>query len=263
MERLYDSASLRAWLIEDHLITAQFPKPELQVWNPTASALWLLLLDGGYKLEDLASQISKLFAISSPAIEIQVNACLSDWVQRNWAQLDNEGRYSISSKISDSTSLICYVDTPEDSVVIFDKNYFLNDHSFRLRVRAFDNSRHHPFLTRLTAITQGFFESSIDHKSQLDIVIDSECIFVGENSQGYKKYQDSAEALNNCIQYFLKISAGETAHFITFHAAALGRENGLLFSGISGAGKSTLCALLAQKGWRYYGDDLVGLSVNF
>ena len=262
LERIYDFPSLRVWLLEDHLVTANFPEPELQIWNPTAAALWLLLADGSYSLDELVLRISDLFKICPPRIDLELNDCLNDWFHKQWIQVDEEGKYFISPKITRPAASICYTNAPRESGVVFEKTYCINGNPFRLSIRADEDSQNHPFLIRLTAITQGFLEYSFDPKFQLNILIDSECIYMSEDSQGYRKFLDLAEALNNCIQYFLKISAGESAHFSTFHAAALGLENNILFSGASGAGKSTLCALLAQKGWHYYGDDLVGLSVN-
>jgi hypothetical protein len=248
LERIYDSASLRAWLLEDHLVTAQFPEPELQVWNPTASAIWLLLLDGKYDLKALTLQIGELFGISLPHLEAELNACLSNWIQRQWIQFDERGKYFISPKISGPALPIRYTDAPKKSKVSFDKTYCINGNQFRLRVRVGEDSQSHPFLTRITAIAQGFLELASDPQFQLDIVIDSDFIYVREGSQGYLPFLDSAEALNHCIQYFLKISAGESIHFSTLHAAALGLESSLLLSGVSGAGKSTLCALRSKRG---------------
>lgn len=262
LERIYDSQSLRVWLLEDHLVTANFPEPELQIWNPTAAALWLLLADGSYGLNELVLRISDLFKISSPRIDLELNNCLKDWVHRQWIQVDQKGKYVISPQFTQPTAPICHTNAPKESGVVFEKTYCINGNPFRLSIRAEEDSQNHPFLIRLTAFAQGFLVHSFDPKFQLNIVIGSKFIYVSEDSQGYRKYLDSEEALNRCIQYFLKKSAGESIHFSTLHAAALGLENSLLLSGVSGAGKSTLCALLAQKGWHYYGDDLVGLSVN-
>lgn len=50
-------------------------------------------------------------------------------------------------------------------------------------------------------------------------------------------------------------------HFLTLHAAALGRSGGaLVLAGPSGSGKSTLATALMISGWRYLSDDLTVLA---
>ncbi|WP_454280823.1 HprK-related kinase A [Sphingomonas sp. Marseille-Q8236] len=53
----------------------------------------------------------------------------------------------------------------------------------------------------------------------------------------------------------LQMALGHRRHLL-LHAAVVAREDrALLLSGISGAGKSTLSLLLAQRGWRFLGDE--------
>ena len=262
LERIYNAPSLRVWLLEDHLVTARFPEPELQIWNPSATALWLLLADRALNLDELVFQIKDLFESASPHLEAQLTDCLSSWVQKGWIQLDERRKYIVSPKNIDPTPPICFIDAPKNSKLVFNKIYCINGNHFCLKISLSQDAQSHPFLIRLTSIAQGFLEGSADSKFHLNVVIDAHGIYLEEDSQGYRKYLDSAEALNHCMQYFLKISAGDLTHFLTLHAAGLGLENSLLLSGVSGAGKSTLCALLVQKGWHYYGDDIVGLTVD-
>ena len=262
LDLIYRSPSLRAWILEDHLVITKFPEPELHICNPTAAALWLLLIEGKKTLEELVFQVTTLFDKCSPNIHAELIVCLEDWIDKQWLKLDDEDNYFIFPRIIRSTPDSTIINQLAGSKVTVDKSYCINEHVFRLIIRTCEGSNTHLFLSRLCAITKGFLEVESNPISQLEIVIDSNVTYLREDSQGFKKWQDQTEALSQCIQYFLKVSAGKSNHFLTLHAAAIGQENCILLSGISGAGKSTLCALLALQGWDYFGDDLVGLTVN-
>ena len=262
LDLVYKSPSLRAWILEDHLIVTKFPEPEIHIWNPTAAVLWLILVEGKKSLEELVLQVTDLFENCSPHIQTELAACLENWIDKQWVKLNKEGKYFIFPRLTHSALDYVKINPPQDPSATINKLASINGHVFRLIIRIRKSSDKYPFLSRLTAIASGFLEVSSDPISQLMVVIDSDAIYLKEDSQEFIKLHDQAEALTYCIQYFLKISAGKLNHFLTLHAAAIGQENCILLSGVSGAGKSTLCALLALNGWDYFGDDLVGLIVN-
>ena len=262
LDLIYRSPSLRAWVLEDHLVVTKFPEPEIHIWNPTATVLWLLLVESKKTLEELVFQVTTVFDNCSSNIHAELATCLKDWSDKKWLKLDEKGNYFISPEILESIPGTIETNPPNSSRVVVDKSYCINEHVFRLIIRTCEESNTHLFLSRLIAITKGFLDAKSNSSLQLEVVIDSDVIYLRENAEGFRKWQNQAEALSHCIQYFLKVSAGESKHFLTLHAAAIGQENCILLSGVSGAGKSTLCALLTLQGWDYFGDDLVGLTVD-
>lgn len=262
LELIYDSGNLKAWLLEDHLVISKFPEPELHLWNQTAAAVWLLLLEGHKSLNEIALEINEIFSNCHENIESELIVCLSEWVNLGWLELNDSLQYFISPINSITPHVACEVQDPVFSHSVLNKNYCINQNIFCININsqfAFDS---HPFLSRFNSLTSGFIETFKTPSYTLDIVIGNESIFLGENFKNYKKLETQEEALSHCIQFFLKASSNNLAHFLTLHAAGIGKEHCLILPGMSGSGKSTLCALLALRGWKYFGDDLIGLAVN-
>jgi hypothetical protein len=94
----------------------------------------------------------------------------------------------------------------------------------------------------------------------LDIVATETLTLVREGTAPIAVGTDEIDALNHVILALLRLAYPHEVPLGTFHAAAVGQQQTILLSGVSGAGKSTLAAHLASEGWRYYGDDIVGLS---
>ncbi|OZB49284.1 MAG: hypothetical protein B7X60_01655 [Polynucleobacter sp. 39-45-136] len=262
LENIYRSPSLWAWIIDHHLVVATFPRAEIHVWNPTAAAIWLLLSEDKKTIENIACDLHDVFQETSANIYSDLNMCLTQWVTNQWLEVDENNYYSIHPKITESRP-DSLVKTPRNNhEVIFDHSYSISGNQFSLIISADKESIADPFVSRLTSLADGFQHAEDRLGQELHIIIQSGNIYVGKINSNYKKFDIPAEALNYCIQYFLSISAGESNHFFTLHAAAIGQDNCILLSGVSGAGKSTLCALLSLRGWKYFGDDLVGLSLN-
>jgi len=262
LDSIYQSPALRAWILEDHLVIATFPEPELHLWNQTASAIWLLLLEGQKTPQGLGKELATIFKNCSPSINDEIDACLSDWLAKQWLAIDGQGNYFILPKYTDKPMLAKELLTNLPCEIAFQKSLSINGNAFRLAIYANEKSTEELFFKRIIAIINSFPNADSDPQSQLDIVIDSNLICLYENLQALGQWQDSTEALSHCMQYFLRISAGIDEHFLTLHAAAIGKKNCVLLSGVSGAGKSTLCALLALRGWEYFGDDLIGITLG-
>ena len=262
LDSIYQSPALRAWILEDHLVIATFPGPELYLWNHTASAIWLLLLEGQKTPQGLGKELATIFKNCSPSINDEIDACLSDWLAKQWLTIDGQGNYLILPKYTEKPMLAKELLSNLPCEIAFQKSLSINGNAFRLAIYANEKSTDKLFFKRIIAIINSFPRADSEPQSQLDIVIDSDLIYLYENLQALGQWQDSTEALSHCMQFFLRISAGIDEHFLTLHAAAIGKKNCVLLSGVSGAGKSTLCALLAQRGWEYFGDDLVGITID-
>ena len=262
LDSIYRSPALSAWTLEDHLVITTFPEPELHLWNQTAAVVWLLLLEGQKTPQDLSKELTEIFKNCPPTINDEIGSCLHDWLSKQWLAVDGRGNYSILPKYKKKYTPVKELLSNPPCEIAFQKSLSINGNAFRLAIYANKKSTDELFFKRIIAIINSFPKADSEPQSQLDIVIDSDLICLYENLQSLGQWQDSTEALSHCMQYFLRISAGIDEHFLTLHAAAIGKKNCVLLSGVSGAGKSTLCALLALRGWEYFGDDLVGIIVD-
>lgn len=262
LDSIYRSPALSAWALEDHLVITTFPEPELHLWNQTAAVVWLLLLEGQKTPQDLSKELTEIFKNCPPSINDEIGSCLNDWLSKQWLAVDGRGNYSILPKYKKKYTPVKKVLSDPLCEMAFQKSLSINGKAFRLAIYANEKSTNQLFFKRIIAIINSFPKADSEPQSQLDIVIYSDLICLYENLQALGQWQDSTEALSHCMQYFLRISAGIDQHFLTLHAAAIGKKNCVLLSGVSGAGKSTLCALLALRGWEYFGDDLVGITID-
>lgn len=263
LESIYESKHLKAWLLDHHLVTAKFPNPELYLWNTTAAALWLSTLDGAKTLDEITQEISSVFSRPQESIREELSCCLNEWVDRKWMILDKNNCYQISSNVENTLTITEEIQIPKNITLIDDQSYCIDQQTFRIKVSTTPACHYQPFLNRLNALVSGFrklYENDSPH--QLHLILGEEATYLSENQSSYSKWPNPADALSQCIQFFLRVSSNYSHQFITMHAAGIGKESALILSGISGAGKSTLCALLANLGWDYFGDDIIGLHVD-
>lgn len=263
MIQIFESHRLGSWLLENHLIVAQFPNPELHIWNPSGAAIWLLLSEEQLTIEEICSEIKSMFRSESESIHNDLISCLNQWIKFGWVQLNKNGKYSFSQTTDQPfhpvEAVVC---SPKESQTLSQNIFSLQGNAFKLTIRASKGSEFNLFFNRLNSLTGGFAKTSIQPKSEITVIIDKDVIYLKRDEQPIQAYEDFAIALSHCIQYFLAISAGDNSHFLTLHAGAMGLDKALLFCGVSGAGKSTLCAHLSSMGWQYFGDDIVGLKVS-
>ena len=79
-----------------------------------------------------------------------------------------------------------------------------------------------------------------------------------QNTFEFRDYVEASATLNSLL---IRAAARGPHTFTTLHAAAVSREQGtILMPAVSGSGKTTLTACLVQRGWRYGGDDIVGVG---
>lgn len=223
--------------------------------------MWIILTEEKLDLEAIVYRIKLLFKLNSHSIGNELNACLVQWMNYGWVGKDADNKYCILQNTSVFVSTHQQPEPPAAKLLLLENGYSLQGKSFLLTIHSTKGSNYKPFLSRISALLNGFSQTTHSTDSTLNLIIDDQAIYMRANSEGWQSYEDPTQALSHCIQNFFRISAGDESHFITLHAGAVGLERSLLLPGISGAGKSTLCTLLSSLGWHYYGDDLIGLQV--
>jgi hypothetical protein len=74
----------------------------------------------------------------------------------------------------------------------------------------------------------------------------------------FQSYVEASATLNSLL---IRAAKRGPHTFTTLHAAAVSKEHGtILMPAVSGSGKTTLTACLVQRGWRYGGDDIIGVG---
>ena len=262
---------LAAWLIDDHLVVAEIAPRQLRVYNPSAAALWLLLLEGSRDRGSLISALAELFAQAEAAVEKDVSPLLAEWQGSGWLSTDALGKLQFLMPRSAERP-----DAPASAVptrkglpahqIHLDKTYRLDKAEFRLRVgKSVTAAGTTGIAERVIAMLQGFPVATgptTRGTATLDIVDTHDALYLRQNDSTLTVWDDQAEAMGQIIVAIFGIAYPHECILSTFHAAGMGRDRSVLLSATSGAGKSTLAAYLAGRGWRYYGDDIVGLSAE-
>ena len=257
-------------LVDESLLVVELNTFEFTLLNGTAAMLWLSLLDQERALGDLTAILAETSDRPIASTNRDIARILAEWRTLGWLVTDDHGRCFIKSRtdrpppapykivsrddlenaVSDATlewrKDMDFMGTPVGVRFLCDAGHVRCDASVRSAT----------FLAGLPAC---------ETRSENPI----SCYMTGNGlflRLGYTCVQasDVSDALSRMVLWCFYLAYGETDFLGTFHAAAIGRAQGaILMPGVSGVGKSTLTAYLAGQGWRYGGDDIVGLSRPF
>ena len=268
---IYQHPGLAAWLLSDHLLVADFPLKYLRLYNPSASALWLLLIKGQLDRNGLIAAYAEVFKLPLLQARTDVMACLSEWATLGW--LDNHGAGCLridpkpaSESLADSTTDRAQIPAHR---VLLDGVFQLGATSFAVRVGELDGTDLSPsanstLAARISAMLSGFpaaRTTATTSMPQLLVAVAPDVTYIDDGSALSIK-DDAVDALGQVILAVFRMAYPQEQMLGTLHAAAVGQRGTLLLSGVSGAGKSTLASYLFSKGWAYYGDDIVGLNAK-
>nr|WP_319566627.1 PqqD family peptide modification chaperone [uncultured Rhodoferax sp.] len=256
---------LTSWLVDGYLLLAEFPQRHLRIYNPTAAALWLLLADGSNNQAELVAAFAELFKQPKIDVEQDVLHLLATWREAGWIDFNETGQLILVSPTkvafdSNARPNCQYLPTHD---IIFDKVYSLGPSPFRVRIGKTSNQGNNGLAERVMALLQGFKAATVKNPpSILDIIVSHEGIHLNDDQSPIMFWSDQTEALGRIYQAIFRMAYPDGNMLATFHAAAASQGKSVLLSGLSGAGKSTLAAYLASRGWRYYGDDVIGLNAD-
>tara|TARA_B110000503_G_C7153617_1_gene416276 strand:- start:1353 stop:2618 length:1266 start_codon:yes stop_codon:yes gene_type:complete len=255
--------------IEDVLIVIDLPVSEFTILNRTAGIIWLNLLDECWTKAGLINLVSDTSASDAHTPENDVTTLLENWAVLGWLETESAGNLCIPTttmatppppyktvSIAKLNSMVKrtslewsrtmdFIGQPIDVNFYCDPEHLNSDISIRANT----------FLNGLPIQT-----STPDDCDRIHCYVTQNGVFLrlGDLCVEAKEVSDGLSRLTLWCFYQ---AYGRKNFLGTFHAAALGRDEGaILMPGLSGAGKSTLTAYLASNGWLYGGDDIIGLS---
>jgi hypothetical protein len=254
---------LAAWLLDDHLMVAEFPQRYVRIYNPSAAALWLLLTDGTRDHAGLVAAYAELFGLPADQVEADVAQSLAAWQDLGWLVCGQADRLSLEHRGEAEGATEAATEPPSLPAhdVIFDGSFRLDRAEFGVRVGETVPMGSSGLAARVAAMLQGFPAADAARAPvRLDVVVAEDATYLDDGAAPISVWHDPIEALSQIILAVFRLAYPDETILSTLHAAAIGQRGTVLLSGVSGAGKSTLSAHLSSRGWRYYGDDIVGLA---
>jgi hypothetical protein len=254
---------LAAWLLGDHLLLGEFPQRSLRIYNPSAAALWLMLTEGSRDHLGLVAAYAELFGVAENQASQDVGQLLAEWGKLGWLACGEAGlvciEYQDAVTPTIDIAMSCMALPSNDA--IFDAQFKFGESIFGVRVAETFPMGAAGLAARIAAMLGGFPSTDLHQVSRrLNVVVAEDVTYIDDGVSMISQWSDPAEALSQVVLAIFRLAYPQEPTLAMLHAAAVGQSRALLLSGVSGAGKSTLAAYLSRHGWRYYGDDIIGLG---
>lgn len=252
-----------ARLLDDHLVVIDMDGRDLRVFNPAATALWLLLGGAVRTVADLVAEMAALFG-DKPAIAADVAACLDHWAGLGWIERDAAGAVALTRAAappsSPDTVFAALPGEEPPAVALSAVSFTLRGTPLVVEVGQTADPVAADLVPRLHAVLSGFPPAASPAGVRLRLVVDRTRIWIG-TPDGLAWTADPSDALGHLVMHLFLAGYPGTRLMATVHAAALGRGCGLVvMPGLSGCGKTTLTGYLAARGWSYAGDDIIAIG---
>ena len=248
-----------------HLVLFDLVSLRLEVYNETAATIWILLSDGQTSLPALGASFAELYGLTSDQATRDVEACLTDWISRGWAQSEPSGTCRISEPTTQPESPGHSPASIPAATLVHQRAHKFGPADFGLELYEVSPQGNDGLAARIRAVTSGFPTTATDASSiasKLSVVSDGSLTYISDSQGTLKTTTDTASAYSEILWQIFHLTHPGADPFGFFHAAALSKTRAVIFPGVSGSGKTTLSAYLAHRGWWYYGDDTIGLSLH-
>lgn len=254
-------------IVHDGLLVVDLDRFEFTLLNGSAALAWLELLSASYKPNLLASKLETVLDQPTEALRDDVANILDTWRDLGWLSSSEDGRVYIASNTSApppqpyrkiSAERLASRTAEARLEWACDMDFIGNP--VGVRVLSDPSCLDSDVLRRAQSFLSGLPPSIVRADNPIEMFVTREGLFLRLGSTCVES-TDVSDALSRLVLWCFYLAYDEDTFLGTFHAAAIGREEGtVLMPGLSGAGKSTLTAFLCAHGWRYGGDDIVGIA---
>ncbi|CAK0743965.1 putative PqqD family peptide modification chaperone [Gammaproteobacteria bacterium] len=253
---------LAAWLLDHHLLLAEFPQRYLRIYNPAAAGLWLLLAEDALDRPGLVRAYGEVFNLSAEQAEWDVTQCLAEWRGQGWLTVDASGLWRIAPRYEADFEAMPSANQLPDHTILHRGIYRFGDAAFGLEVGETRPMGLSGLAARLVAMARGFPVVGTEATASLRVVVAEDATYIQVGDTSPSVWFDPIEAVGQVILAIFHLAHPRASILATLHAAAVGRERTVVLAGVSGAGKSTLAAYLVGRGWCYQGDDIIGVAAH-
>lgn len=251
--------------IDEALVVADSASGTAMVLNPSAAITWLALTETSRSEAALAELLTRYFPDAARCRDPGVLSLLDTWERKGWCRQGPTGQWSIidtANTDSDPTPTTpAYADWPAQGArLIRALDIGLDESVLRFEIWASAASITSPAIDRLQGFMGGLPAATRPTTTCFALWIDEPACHLFLD--GAKRTTATVmEASGFLYQAFIARAYPDGRAPITLHAAAVATPRGaIIMPALSGSGKSTLTAWLLAQGWRYGGDDIVGIA---
>jgi hypothetical protein len=262
-------------VLDGHLVVVEFPRTLLRLYNASAAVVWMTLLEqGASTVEKILDSVASFYQVKSEHILADVQNLLEEWCQHGWLSRSQQS-YCFNHELP-SQKIIQNTSAPSEEVPTQDfiTRSWIIELSVAIKIElcvelcaeaCVDNGQESKAVfDRLCVLLSGLPNTASSPTANLRGRIHQQGFTLFHNDQCVGYYENHALGIAQLLYQIIFLSHPQEKFLLSLHAAGLSDANrkGIIFPGISGAGKSTLSILLTDAGWKYMGDDVIGMSVS-
>ncbi len=263
---------IRRFIIEscgEGLAVADILSNRVDLLNGSAALTWLYLEEGPFTTDDIARQLARIYGLDHSDVAPALIGILEQWKMDGWLSQSQDGSWSISQMPSvdagefDNLHPDMKSANGDGRVLLWCRNLVIYDKTVLLSVWGTTEFAFSADIERLRGFLSGIPDALPRHiDAEVSVIFGRSGVAVKtlQNAHVFPTFVEASATLHSLL---IRAVAALPNGFTTLHAAAVSKEQGtILMPAVSGSGKTTLTAYLVQRGWRYGGDDLVGVKLS-
>jgi hypothetical protein len=254
--------------VGDGLAVADSMSNDVSLLNASAAIVWCVLFGGPSTIDEIHDEVLAFWPVSSEEIGTGILSTLNYFERRGWVECVESGAWQIcdqrradNSATLTSARPLLHPMTGSVQKLLWSRTVALSLSPIRLELRGSLTTKNTDDFMRMSGFLCGLPEAEPSPSVKtLSMIFDPSGVTI-ETEENRQEFPDLLTASSVLVLSLLKLANPDHFAHTVVHAAAVSCSKGtIILPAISGSGKTTLTAYLTAKGWRYGGDDIIGLA---
>jgi hypothetical protein len=249
-------------LVGENMAVADVSSGQVTFLNASASVVWLSLSERERSESELLTLFDGMPVHGQPIRDDAVRNILREFETLGWVDKAGDGLWRMKAG---STSNLQWIESNplanDFAGQLWSRQVRVSNTAIHLTIAAETGADEHGDFARLSGFLGGLprdLGGRPDAALSLEIRAGGIDVRNGPKAALFKDVQTASGVL---LRLAIEYSYPDAKNHTTLHAGAVcGPEGAILLPAVSGAGKTTLTGFLVARGWRYCGDDVVGVG---
>lgn len=252
----------------DGLAVADSLSNDVSLLNASAAIVWCSLFGGPSTIDEIHDAVVAFWPVSSEEIGPGILSILNYFERRGWVECAATGAWHIcDQRRADSSATKKSAGPLSDPMagsvpkLLWSRTVALSSSPIRLELKGSLTNKNTDDFMRMSGFLSGLPEAEPKSAVKtLSMIFETDGVNI-ESDESRQEFPDLMKASSVMVLSLLKLTNPDQSAHTVVHAAAVSCSKGtIILPAISGSGKTTLTAYLTAKGWRYGGDDIIGLA---